>query len=325
MYIYHIYNVGDSRYAKMNVAVRDGFVFNPYEFFQWSSGNGFRLWTDKLDVAELKNNLIGEAKAVFTAPLTGNYSFYVSCINGADLYISSTGINKSEKKIATCNFHFPGLFYEMESQISKPMRLVSGEKLFMRVRFWSWVGEQSLRVGVKINPEWEIKSSQWPTSAPSSYPSSSAPTPQIRRALQSLSSGINSENVRVSPSLTNRHDKMAKVISHLSGNSSSHHLLRTLNKASARMATTSLNNASHVLPTWKELPSDTLLQHHSLQEYQLIRIKYLGISAGFFTVSVLGQDIRLNIFSGGDEVIDKFMDLNPTIKMFVCTCLIPRV
>jgi hypothetical protein len=35
--------------------VRDGFVFNPDQFFSWSGGNGWRSWAEKLGVNESKN------------------------------------------------------------------------------------------------------------------------------------------------------------------------------------------------------------------------------------------------------------------------------
>ena len=72
---------------------------------------------------------------VFVAPFSANYTFYTTADDASSIYVSRKGIKIEEVLVAQNPWYsWSQNYWKFPSQVSKPITLVSGERLYMRVR-----------------------------------------------------------------------------------------------------------------------------------------------------------------------------------------------
>jgi hypothetical protein len=132
---------------------RQKFYFSLYDFFGWD-------WyeTATTEVMPQSTAVYGfDAGSIFFAPYAGYYTFYVSSDDSSYLYASSEGMEVNEKLIAynpsyTTTKKF---FQSPNTQISIPIPLKKGEKLFLRYRGVNTGGYDAFLLAVKISPQFD--------------------------------------------------------------------------------------------------------------------------------------------------------------------------
>jgi hypothetical protein len=123
--------VGQDPHVKDAFGFRDKFYFSLYETwgYNWPSMMSFET-----------NNYVYtlDAGAVFVAPYSGFYTFYVAADDVIKLYGSFTGIGKSEVIIAQTLGYVPQRdYYTQVQQISNPIALKKNQKYYLRQRLVS--------------------------------------------------------------------------------------------------------------------------------------------------------------------------------------------
>jgi hypothetical protein len=89
---------------------------------------------------------------LFTPPTTGDYTFFVTGDDTADLYLSPTPSAAGMVRIATLGGHkFQAEPWTEAGQVSAPMRLVAGTPYFIQLVHSQGVGPGWVRVGVQVH------------------------------------------------------------------------------------------------------------------------------------------------------------------------------
>ena len=114
----------------LEFGLRDKFYLSMYDSYgsQWPSSIGFDTYYFRYTA---------DAGSIFTAPYAGYYTFYVSSDDQSWLYASSEGIGKNEillAKDSSYSMLSNRYFRNRNDQMSLPVPLAKGERLFLRVR-----------------------------------------------------------------------------------------------------------------------------------------------------------------------------------------------
>lgn len=120
--------VGDLDYLKMS------FPWHHSMFFSLYNTHGSD-WHDQMDFATWHDDFTVDAGSIFTAPYTGYYTFFVASDDRGYLYASHEGMEVNEFQLAYDYYHSNHLFHrDSGTQISIPVPLSQGEKLYLRYR-----------------------------------------------------------------------------------------------------------------------------------------------------------------------------------------------
>lgn len=127
--------VGIDSFAKLKFPVRDSLKLSMMDSFGYSYP---WRWSTALNYDSGHGDSYyyqADWGTVFVAPFSANYSFYTTADDASALYVSRKGVNVQETLIAQNPWYsWSKTFYVFASQVSKPITLTAGERLYMRIR-----------------------------------------------------------------------------------------------------------------------------------------------------------------------------------------------
>ncbi len=89
---------------------------------------------------------------LFTAPVTGLYTFLITGDDRSELYLSPNVSATGLARIAlTANWNTPSTWYAEAGQVSAPVNLTQGSKYFFRIQHLQGSGPGYVRVGVRVH------------------------------------------------------------------------------------------------------------------------------------------------------------------------------
>ena len=148
-------NVGVESAANMQFGWRQDMFFS---FYYRYGGYG---WVDDAGFSTYSTNYWADAGAVFTAPLTGNYTFLTVGDDNQHLYASSMEMQGIDEILLCYNSYVGGGdYFKYASQSSEPVYLVEGEELYLRYRMQNWGGGDYASLSIKISPEYDDNSGE---------------------------------------------------------------------------------------------------------------------------------------------------------------------
>ena len=154
-----MWNAADSQQGKTGLVqnVKKSFGWRDRFFISFWDEFGDSSWVNNFGFSTQNYFFSADAAAVFTAPYSGFYTFYVAADDTSKLFGSKIGIGVSETLIAFHNSFVPitGNIYMTPTQRSIPIALRKNEKYYLRYRFVNTGGYDYSTISVRITPAFD--------------------------------------------------------------------------------------------------------------------------------------------------------------------------